>query len=104
MNERQGPIFLDQTGYRGRRMIDALKILPVLALFLWAIPMLWVSEEGNQQTSVALIYLFSVWAGMIILVRILSRRAANMPLDDLALMRRYSGQSSTALEGGKGEP
>lgn len=75
-------------------MIDALKLMPILALFLWAIPMLWVSDDGSQKTSAALVYLFLVWAGMILVVRLLSRRAANMPLDDLALMRRYSAQAT----------
>ena len=33
--------FLEQSGYRQRRMMDALRLLPVLGLLLWLFPIFW---------------------------------------------------------------
>ena len=65
------PIFLERENYRRRRLGDAAKLLPVLGLLLFLIPVLWA---GNGSTGGGLNYLFGVWAVIIIVMRLLSRR------------------------------
>jgi hypothetical protein len=63
------PLFLARRGYRYRRLTDAARILPVLGAFLFLLPLLW----GGGMTRSGVIYLFSVWLGLIILSAILAR-------------------------------
>lgn len=68
------PVFLERQSYRQRRLIDAVRLLPVLGLILLAVPLLWpeggdagLGEGGAGQglpVSRAMIYLFSAWAGL----------------------------------------
>ncbi|GFE66736.1 hypothetical protein [Litoreibacter roseus] len=57
------PLFLERGVYRRRRLIDAAKLLPFLAMALFLIPA-WLSS-GNDgapgQTSAHLIYFFAAW-------------------------------------------
>ena len=60
------PVFLDRGAYRHRRLMDALRLLPVLGLALWMVPLIWPvpSAEPEAQAipmSVALRYVFGVW-------------------------------------------
>lgn len=66
------PVFLQKRNYRHRRMMDAVRMLAVLGLALWLLPLLWPEpnaplDMGKEAipTSVALRYLFGVWAGLI---------------------------------------
>ena len=66
---------------RQRRLGDAAKLLPVLGAILMTIPALWVA---GTSTSLALVYIFSVWGGMIVIIAVLSRalsRFVNRPED-----------------------
>lgn len=66
----KGPVFLERQSYRRRRVMDAIRLLPVLGLAIWMVPLLWPVTQGAQdglQTSDALRYLFGGW---IILVAI----------------------------------
>jgi len=75
MTGRPGPLFVGRTSYRQRRLRDAARLLPLLGLILWLIPLLWPREPGAaQETSFALLYIFGVWAGLILLSLVLSRR------------------------------
>ena len=65
-NDRQGA----QAGYRRLRLVDAARALPLLGLFLWAVPLLW----GPMTASLALIYIFAVWGLLILGAFILTRR------------------------------
>ncbi|MBY5972991.1 hypothetical protein KUV28_11565 [Ferrimonas balearica] len=70
------PVFLERQSYRQRRLIDAARLLPILGVLLLAVPLLW--PEGNEfelgegsagqglPVSRAMIYIFSVWAGLAI--------------------------------------
>lgn len=63
------PLFLERRGYRLRRMMDAVRLLPFLGLGLWLVPLLWPRGDGAAgeavvSGSVALRYVFGVWAGM----------------------------------------
>jgi len=62
------PLFLARESYRRRRLGDAARLLPLLGLALLLLPALW------STTASAMIYIFAVWAFLILLVAILSRR------------------------------
>lgn len=68
--------FLDRAAYRQRRMRDAAHVLPVLAILLMLLPLMWTGQNTGQHagqggeeahTSFGMIYLFSVWVGMVVL-------------------------------------
>jgi hypothetical protein len=76
------PVFVPRGAYRQRRVRDAARMLPLLGLVLCLLPLLWQRGEpaagaavgaGAQLTSVAMIYLFAVWALLIALAAVLSR-------------------------------
>lgn len=74
------PIFLERRSYRLRRLLDAMRLLPVLALALWMVPLMWPlqdvagSEVSGISTGTALRYLFWVWFGLIVTTWLLWRK------------------------------
>jgi hypothetical protein len=64
------PVFLERRSYRQRRMMDAVRLLPVIGLLLWLLPTLWsVSDDGGVEPvkmSQAIIYVFGVWVCLIL--------------------------------------
>ncbi|PRY78988.1 hypothetical protein CLV80_103319 [Yoonia maritima] len=67
-------IFLEQAGYRQRRLRDAVRMLPVLGIVLLSIPLLWPQDSGEMSySSGALVYVFGVWVLLIVLSAFLSR-------------------------------
>lgn len=83
------PIFLEKRGYRQRRMMDAVRLLPFLGLMLWMVPLLWpvpeilpdATPEPTEPTiamSVALRYLFGVWTLLILATWALWRRTRDV--------------------------
>lgn len=67
-------VFHERRTYRQRRVMDAARVAPVLALILWMIPLIWPqSGDGTVRSATALIYIFLVWAGVILLTWGLSR-------------------------------
>jgi hypothetical protein len=74
------PLFLARSTYRRRRLMDALRLLPWLGAFLFALPLLW----RDPTTAHGLLYLFAVWAVLIVL--------------SAALVRRYSDDPGTEAE------
>lgn len=74
MSEGRTPLFLERQSYRRRRLVDMIRMLPLIGALLWAVPLLWPSgDESATPTSVAIIYLFAVWLGMVVLGAILAR-------------------------------
>lgn len=63
------PIFLARKGYRLRRAMDAARLLPVLGVFLFFLPLLWAGGTTRQGT----IYLFVIWGLLIALAAFLAR-------------------------------
>lgn len=67
------PVFLERSGYRQRRLRDALRMLPVLGAVLWFLPFFRGGEPdmapGND---LMLVYIFGVWLGLIVLAWLLS--------------------------------
>lgn len=67
--------FLERNSYRRRRLMDAARLLPLIGMFLWVIPVLWASgTDQAPATSFAIVYLFGVWAILILASVILSIR------------------------------
>ena len=68
MSEGRSPLFLERQGYRGRRLVDFLRILPLIGGFLWAVPLLWrTGEDSSVTTSEAILYIFGVWVFMVLI-------------------------------------
>jgi len=61
-------VFLERQSYRRRRLMDAARLLPVLGALLFAVPLIWprAGETGAVQSSDAVIYIFTVWAVLIL--------------------------------------
>ena len=72
-------IFLEQAGYRQRRLRDALRLLPFFGIIFLTIPLLWVPEQTQNAT--ALTYIFGVWVILIIFTALMSLALRN---DDAA--------------------
>lgn len=73
----RSPQFLERDTYRYRRAVDAARLLPVLGVMLWLIPAVW-SQSPDAQTplSQAMLYIFLVWLGLIVLCAIVASRIA----------------------------
>lgn len=64
------PLFLARQTYRRRRMMDLSRMLPLVGLFLFLMPLLW-RGSGTAGTG---LYLFAVWLGLIVLAVLPARR------------------------------
>ena len=82
--KRPGPVFLPARGYRLRRLHDAARLVPVFGVVLFLLPVLWSPATTEaQDTAPDAIYLFVVWAGLILAAALLSRGLAQpKPPDD----------------------
>mgnify|MGYP006310490859 CR=1 FL=1 len=71
------PLFVERQTYRLRRLRDAARALPVLAVMLWMVPIFWAGADRPVSASGALTYLFGTWlllglaAG--VLIRVIER-------------------------------
>ena len=65
------PIFLERQSYRRRRLGDAAKLIPILGILLFLLPILWA---GDARTSGGLVYLFAIWGALIVAMAVISRR------------------------------
>ncbi len=73
------PIFLERESYRRRRLGDAAKLSPVLGFVLFLVPSLWA---GKGSTAGGLVFLFTVWAFLIVSMFMLSRRLSETESKD----------------------
>ncbi|MEM1065205.1 MAG: hypothetical protein AAF771_01935 [Pseudomonadota bacterium] len=73
MSTPREPVFLARESYRRRRLRDAARFLPFLAVFVFCIPMLFGPEAGTAMTKV---FLFFAWLTLIAVSFALSRRLA----------------------------
>ena len=78
MAPRREPIFLGRETYRRRRVIDALRLLPLAGLLLFLGPLLG-SGAGPPSTAMGGIYVFSAWLVLILLAALLVRWLAGAP-------------------------
>lgn len=80
------PIFLARQTYRRRRLIDAMRVVPVVGLVLFLAPLLG-GETMARGTASSGVYIFTVWIGLIgvaaLLVRLLSRSPDGIASDPM---------------------
>lgn len=84
MKPPTAPLFLERRSYRRRRLVDMARLLPVLACFLWMIPLLWSGGDGATPTARALLFIFGTWIVLIAVAGLLSRRLARTEAEDPA--------------------
>ena len=77
MARRPEPLFLARETYRRRRFIDAMRLLPVLGVVLFVVPLL--GAGGGRSTALGGLYVFAVWLGLIGGAALLTRRLARGP-------------------------
>ncbi len=86
MAGRREPIFLGRETYRRRRVIDAMRFLPVLGILLLFAPLLGGAAVARTTAATGL-FVFGVWAGLIagaaFLVRLLARASEGVASDPL---------------------
>ena len=84
----KGPIFLERRSYRRRRLIDALRLLPILGAMLFMLPLFWpvsapespdAAATDPVRTSRAMLYIFGVWAALILAAGGLARGLRTNP-------------------------
>ena len=73
---RPEPLFLARETYRRRRIMDAARVLPFVAAFLFIAPVLWA---GAADTRGGILYLFGVWTILIACSALISRTLARGP-------------------------
>lgn len=75
MPRRPRPLFLDRRRYRRTRLLDAARLLPVMGAALLLVPLLWSAPgQGRPPSNAgALLYLFGIWAGLVVAAFVLSR-------------------------------
>ncbi len=87
----QPPVFVPRASYRQRRVRDLARLLPIVGAVLFLLPLLWPQAGADaQMTSGAIVYLFAVWAILIVFSALISRllgpddAAAEAPADPTA--------------------
>jgi len=67
--------FLARPGYRRRRLIEAIRMIPYAGILLFIFPLLWPHDgDASQKTAHGAIYLFVAWF-VLILASALGARA-----------------------------
>ena len=65
-------LFLARASYRQRRLRDALRVLPVLGLGLWLLPLLWQVDPAARTTGDVVLFVFGVWVLLIGLAAVMA--------------------------------
>ncbi|MCP3971616.1 MAG: hypothetical protein GY717_15125 [Rhodobacteraceae bacterium] len=74
MSPPNGSVFVERRTYRRRRMMDAARLLPILGALLFLVPIFWTGNaEAPATTARGVIYVFAIWAGLIVVSARLSR-------------------------------
>ncbi|MBS1303767.1 hypothetical protein [Loktanella sp. SALINAS62] len=68
-----GGLFLARERYRQRRLRDVGRVLPILGLVLWLVPLMW-TREGSGGLAGTIVYIFVVWTFLILCAAIMARR------------------------------
>ena len=83
MSRPPTPLFLQRASYRQRRLRDAVKLMPVLGIILWALPIAWSTDNVAEQTNASsLLYVFGVWLLLIVLTAVLASRMRTDPVEE----------------------
>ncbi len=75
MTPPKQPVFLERGVYRRRRVVDAVKLLPMLGVAVFLLPVLLLDDTQAEQNSTAsrLVFFFCAWASLICIAFVLSR-------------------------------
>ncbi|KAA0920273.1 hypothetical protein FLO80_03925 [Aquicoccus porphyridii] len=68
----QVSVFLERSTYRRRRLVDAMRLLPLLGVGLWAVPLLWNARARETPMSHAVLYVFGVWLLLVVAAGIMA--------------------------------
>lgn len=75
-------VYLERRTYRRRRMMDAARLLPIVGVLLFLVPLLWAPDPAQPAaTSRGVIYIFAIWAVLILVSAVLSRFLARAEPD-----------------------
>ena len=75
-------VYLERRTYRRRRMMDAARLLPIVGVLLFMVPLLWTPDPAQPAaTSRGVIYIFAIWAALILISAVLSRFLARAEPD-----------------------
>lgn len=75
MSDKAKPLFLARRTYRQRRVMDAARLLPIFGGLMFCVPILWAPATAPEaETGRGTLYLFGVWAALIIAAFVLSRK------------------------------
>ena len=87
-------VFLERQTYRRRRLIDLIKIVPLIGLVLWLVPLLWPTQGTEQVSSAnAIIYVFAIWFILVVATAVSVRWLnAGGGIDEKDLGGRENGQ------------
>ena len=85
--------FLARETYRRRRIIDGVRVVPIVALLLFMLPMLGAAQMARS-TAMAGMYLFAAWFAAILATALITR----------ALARSPGGVGADPLEPGSQDP
>jgi len=72
MSGQKPSLYLERRTYRQRRRMDAARLLPLLGVVLFLMPLLWATG-GGAATARGGMYIFAIWAGLIVVAAWLSR-------------------------------
>lgn len=83
MNGAPRKMFVERQTYRKRRMQDAARFLPVIGVVLFLVPLFWPRGPADGiAMSVALEYIFLVWASLVAAALVLSIYIKDEPVMD----------------------
>lgn len=68
---RDQPLFLERASFHRRRLGDAARILPVLAVLLVLVPVWWM--PGPLSSAGGAVWFFALWAALIVAIWVLHR-------------------------------
>jgi TRAP-type mannitol/chloroaromatic compound transport system permease small subunit len=79
MNAEQAAIIAEKRSYRRRRLVDAARLLPAFGVVFFSIPLLWSNMQGAEaggetSTTSAMLYIFGIWALLVIASAVISWR------------------------------
>ena len=94
------PLFTGQKTYRARRLGDAARLLPGFGVILFLLPLL----IRPADPAVAFLYVFGVWALLILVVALMSKGLAQISVSDEPGAKDVDDPPSPANETGAAPP
>jgi hypothetical protein len=84
MDGPRDPVFLERDVYRRKRLIDAIRVLPIAAALLMLVPAIMIggASDANASTAWRGLYFFFLWSVLIMVAAFLVRRLGRDPADE----------------------